>query len=939
MLKLIAEEYEDTQIKLKDKDDELSLKLSLDDVETKIKRRRGRALRPQDDPGCACRRTALALSHTHIASGFPTLAAPLPCRTQAPTSIAHFVRRRTHISTTAAAPSSPAPAFAAAAQAQPQRPRRAAARPRARAQDLPQVERDRGQDGGGGLRPVVGQVVRVGADGALRVRDGRSSLLGQVSGVIKKETAQSLERVLFRATRGNAVFETFTIEQELLDVDNKGSNESVEKVFFMVLFAGEVMREKISKICSYFGASLYKYPESSDDYASMMSEVERRLVESDEILAKGEEVRRSCSSGFAATYLTWAFVVSKEKMVFDTLNMCEFDIKRHVFVAEGWVPSNKYEVGRRRAAGRDRRVRPRHAADHQQARLAADAADVRARHQVHLRLPGPRQHLRHAALPRVQPGRLLLHLLPLPLRHHVRRLRPRHDARHVRLLPDLQGEGVGRRQGLNDMVQMCYGGRYIILLNGLFGAYVGLLYNEAFAFPMSFFGGSRWYNMQEDPSRGLRGRRAPRDPDVRARRPVYPVGIDPIWHYSANKITFFNSFKMKISIVVGVIQMSVGICLSLLNHIEYKDYKRIFFEYLPEMIFFEGIFGYLVFCIFYKWSVDWNGDVGVPGNPGPQVAPSLLTLLINMFMSPTTDITVPLYGIQCYTDCGSAAGKCYIARSPTRARHVRRRRRREGHALPGRRRHVETKLCFSESSSRSSSRCSSPPSRRCPSSSSRSPSSSSTSTTGDGGSRRSTRSLEDEKGPAARAARAATTSTESFSFGDAFIHQAIHTIEFVLGSISNTASYLRLWALSLAHSQLAELFKDMVLTDIGLKNGLPFPFNGLAAWFAFAAWAVISLVVLMVMENLSSFLHALRLQWVEFQNKFYVGHLLYRSRDRAIEEVVVAPQEPADLPADAVRVVLERTKDHVGKLPARRAAPRIAARRCSEPTSSTARTA
>lgn len=96
------------------------------------------------------------------------------------------------------------------------------------------------------------------------------------------------------------------------------------------------------------------------------------------------------------------------------------------------------------------------------------------------------------------------------------------------------------------------------------------------------------------------------------------------------------------------------------------------------------------------------------------------------------------------------------------------------------------------------------------------------------------------------------------------ITQGIHTIEFVLGAVSNTASYLRLWALSLAHAELAEVFWSRMIMQYGIDTGSP-----IMIFVGVAVWSGATFGVLLCMDVLECFLHALRLHWVEFQNKFF----------------------------------------------------------------------
>lgn len=96
----------------------------------------------------------------------------------------------------------------------------------------------------------------------------------------------------------------------------------------------------------------------------------------------------------------------------------------------------------------------------------------------------------------------------------------------------------------------------------------------------------------------------------------------------------------------------------------------------------------------------------------------------------------------------------------------------------------------------------------------------------------------------------------------------IETIEYVLGTVSHTASYLRLWALSLAHQQLSLVFFEKTMLAAMVAG---FPLGTVYIYIAFAMWFAVTVGVLLGMDVMECFLHTLRLHWVEFQSKFYKG--------------------------------------------------------------------
>jgi len=270
-----------------------------------------------------------------------------------------------------------------------------------------------------------------------------------------------------------------------------------------------------------------------------------------------------------------------------------------------------------------------------------------------------------------------------------------------------------------------------------------------------------------------------------------PIGLDPVWQLAENKIQFLNAYKMKVSIIVGVIHMLFGVAISLWNHRFFQRRINVICEFIPQVIFMTFLFFYLCLLVFHKWtsysaldgsffifvdhSINYdslqnnnvNNVLFADGRYGAHCAPSILITFINMVLFKDPEGADPakeddpnacwpymyagqrgfqrflvVIGLFCVP--WMLAGKPYLI--------YKQRQLGLGAAK------TETAGLVED---------------------------------GQGGMM--------EQQQVQPAPPADPHGEEEFS--DICIHQAIHTIEYVLGCVSNTASYLRLWALSLAHAR------------------------------------------------------------------------------------------------------------------------------------------
>lgn len=82
---------------------------------------------------------------------------------------------------------------------------------------------------------------------------------------------------------------------------------------------------------------------------------------------------------------------------------------------------------------------------------------------------------------------------------------------------------------------------------------------------------------------------------------TYPMGVDPIWGITSNKLQFINGIKMKVSVIMAIFHMSIGIIMKGTNSVYFNKPWDLITEVIFGLIIFWGLFGWMDTLIIAKW--------------------------------------------------------------------------------------------------------------------------------------------------------------------------------------------------------------------------------------------------------------------------------------------------------------------------------------------------
>ena len=422
-----------------------------------------------------------------------------------------------------------------------------------------------------------------------------------IAGVLQSVDQERFAKTVFRATRGNSYTTFKSCAQE--------DESAPPKTTFAIFFQGSnssAMSVKVKRLCQAFQASMYNYPSSKllaakriayltntiDDKKNVLAAFKGRTKDEMQFLVREDRQDVSCSK-----IEEWRLFVAKEKNIYATLNLFE---GTSTLRATAWVPTEEIEP--------IQDLLKEQSVQHGASALLIVNPPTKAMPPTYLKsneLTAAFQELINTyGMPRYQEvNPVIFTVVSFPFLFGIMYGDIGHGFILFMVGTYLCLNSDTMKKSQDETIRNLAWARYLLLFMGFFATYAGFMYNDLFSLGISLFD-TRW--TEQKPVGGAIGWTPNFDIQNDYTNPEsaggpYPFGVDPAWHGSTNELLFLNSLKMKLSVLVGVMQMLLGVFLKFGNAIYFRDSLTFIFECIPQLLFMVFFFGYMDFMIMYDF--------------------------------------------------------------------------------------------------------------------------------------------------------------------------------------------------------------------------------------------------------------------------------------------------------------------------------------------------